>query len=224
MPLRVAARGGLALMLLAAPAAWGAGEDPLQLMRDLEARVLAARQVIIEADIRVSGALAAHLNGRAEFSERNRARAEYRGDLQGQPIELGFSSDGRAVQIKGASAQRAEDIGAESNHAWLVGALRLGLWHNLSRLNEAQGPDHATRSIEPWASLEAFRPTTYALGGEMQGSMSFGFDLLLDGRNAGSARVWLDPVSGLPRRRQSLLHLPQGETTVIEDYRRFTLD
>lgn len=218
------AGGWCVALLLAAPLAQGAGGDPLQLMRELEVRVLAARHVIIEADVRASGALSAHLTGRTEFLERNRAHAQYAGDLQGRAASLEYSSDGRSGEIRNGDAKWAEGLGSESNHAGLVGVLRLGLWHNLSRMSVLQGPEHAGGGIEAWSMPDGFRPTTYALGGEFPGAMSFGYDLMLDGRNAGNVRLWLDPVSGLPRRRQMTLKLPQGEATVVEDYTRFTLE
>ena len=185
---------------------------------------MAAKHVTIEADIQASGALAAHLTGHAEVFERNRARGEFHGELRGQPAVLEFSSDGRSTRVRSGGGESLADIGGESNHAWLADMVRLGLWHNLKRLNELQGPDHAAGGVEGWAAFDGFRPTTIALGGDMQGAMSLGFDLVLDGVKAGSVRLWIDSVSGLPRRRQTMLRLPQGEAIVIESYQRFTLD
>lgn len=214
----------LCLLLSAAPAAYAEGEEPPQLMRALEARLLAAPGITIEADVRATGALVAALSGRLELRERNRANASWQGELRGAPVQLALSSDGRALELKGGAQTRSAGTERESNRALIAGVLRTGLAHNLLRISSGQGPDHAEGGVESWATLEGFRPTTYGLSGDMQGAMSFGFDLVLDGVNAGSVRLWLDPVTGLPRRRLVVMRSPEGESTIVEDYRRFSLD
>lgn len=223
MPLSFARAGAVAL-LCAAPAVFGQGEDPQLLLQQLEARVLAAPQVTIEGEIQASGLVSAHLSGRLQIKPRNRASASWHGDLRGTPAELALSSDGRALELKAAGQQRAEDLGGESNHALLAGALRMGLMHNLLRLADLHGPDHAAGGFDAWATAQSFRPTTFALGGEMQGAMSFGYDLVTEGVTLGSVRLWLDPLSGLPKRQQLLLHGPDGDTTITEDYTKFVLE
>lgn len=223
MPLKFGG-GAVLLLLLAAPVARAQGEDPAQLLQQLEARVLAAPHVTIEAQIEARGAVTAHLNGRLELQTRNRASASWSGDLRGDSALLVLEADGRALEMKAAGQQRAEDVGRDSNHALLAGALRMGLLHNLLRLAALQGPDHATGGFDGWVLAEAFRPTTFALGGEMQGAMSFGYDLVADGATIGGVRLWLDPMSGLPKRQQLVIHAAAGDTTVTEDYTKFALE
>lgn len=218
-------RSGAALVLLSgAPALWAAGESSSELMALLESRLLGARRVVIEAELQSTGALAAEFNGSIELGERNRARGAYTGQLAQQAVALAFDSDGRTLQLSRGAETGLEAVGAESNRALLVGLLRMGLLHNLVRLRELKGPDHAGGGVEQWAQLEAFRPTTYALEGELEGALSFGFDLVVDGEPAASARLWLDPATGLPRRREHTVRLPQGEMKVVEDYKRFVVE
>lgn len=212
------------LMLLAAPAALAAGEDPELLMRALEARLLAARHVLVEARIEARGAIAASLAGRTELFDRNRGRAEYRGQFAGAPADLALEVDSRVTQMRSGAQQREEPTAPEANRALIVGFTRMGLLHNLARLHGLQAPDHAGGGAESWVQLDAFRPTTYILGGELEGAMSFGFDVMVGGGAAAPARVWLDPDSGLPRRRQITVRFPQGEMTVVEDYVRFVVE
>lgn len=213
-----------ALLLAVAPAALAQGEDPLATLQQLEARVLGARHVVIEADVTATGALPAHFAGTLDLAERNRSSGTWQGDLRGAPAQLSFSSDGRAIEMKGVGGTRGEFVGRESNRALLAGALRMGVTHNLLRLAEPLGPDHAAEGFDAWAATVDFRPTTVALGGDLRGAISFGYDLKLDGADAGSVRLWLDGETGLPKRRQLTLRTPEGETTVVEEYKRFALE
>ena len=217
-------RGALALaLLLGAPAAGAADEDPVQLMSALEARLIHARHVLIEAQIEARGAIAASLTGRTELFDRNRARAEYHGQFAAAPADLSFEIDSRITQLRSGAAQRAEPTGPEANRALIVGLTRMGLLHDLARLHELKPPDHAAGGADGWIRLDSFRPTTYVLGGDLEGAMSFGFDVVV-GNAVSPARVWLDPDSGLPRRRQITVHFPQGDMTVVEDYLRFVVE
>ena len=218
----------LALLIVTAAAtaapAFAEDEDTVAMLKAVEARLLAARKLTIEADITARGAHTAQHSGRLELAERNRACARWQGLLRGAPVTLALASDGRALDLKAGALTRTEGVARESNRALIAGALRTGLLHNVLRLQVLQGPDHAGGGAQEWATAEAFRPTTYGLDGEMRGAASFGYDILLDGKDAGSVRIWLDAATGLPRRQQFTLRGPEGETTVTEDYRRFSLE
>jgi hypothetical protein len=218
----------VALGLLACAAARGqeapAPEDPELLLRKLEARLLAARHVVIEAHVEAEGLVAARLAGRSELQERNCASVAYQGEYGGKSATLALRSDGRALELRSNEQSHREALGRESNRALLVGFVRMGLMHNLARLSSALAPEHGSGGIEDWIALDAFRPTTYAQGGDLQGAMSFGYDLLVAGEVVGNVRLWLDPASGLPRRRQITIVSPQGETRVVEDYTRIVAE
>lgn len=199
-------------------------DDPLQRVAQLEARLLAAKRVAIEASIESSGFISSKLKGRSELQDRNRANLSYTGEFGGKPAELSLIADGRALELRGGAQTRREALGRESNRALLIGFVRIGLLHTLARLALPQGPDHGAGGVEQWVVLDAFRPTTYAQEGDLVGATSVGFDLLIDGQTAGSARLWFDPASGLPRRRVLTLFRPEGDTTVVEDYTRFVVE
>ena len=209
------------LLALAATAATAQETEPAALMAQLEARLLAARHVAIEATITSQGVVPSRLKGRSELQDRNRATVAYAGEFAGKPADLALSVEGGALRARSGATTREEPVGRESNRALLIGLTRMGLLHNLARLSSALGPDHAQGGVEQWITLDSFRPITYAQGGELEGLMSFGFDLVVAGTPSASARLWLDPATGLPRRRQQTVRFPQGELTVIEDYTRF---
>ena len=199
-------------------------EEPDQLVKKLEARLIAARHVAIEATVQAEGLVSGKLAGRSEWQERNRASANYRGQLGGKAAELKLASDGRVLELRGSEQVRREAPGKESNRAELVGFVRMGLVHNLVRLSSAQAPEHGAGGLEDWLVLDAFRPMTYAQDGDLQGAMSFGYDLLVADAVVGSVRLWLDPATGLPRRRLVIIASPQGESRVTEDYTRFVVE
>jgi len=213
----------LVVLLLSGPAA-AQNQEGAALMAQLEARLLTARHIDIEATIESRGFVATNLKGRSELLDRNRATWAYAGAFAGKPADLALLADGRALHLKNGAQTREEPLGNESNRALLIGLLRMGLLHNLARLTGLRGADHAQGGVEQWVKLDSFRPTTFAQSGEFEGMMSFGFDLVVAGANSGSARLWLDPASGLPRRRQQTVRFPQGEMIVIEDYTRFVVE
>ena len=220
------AHAALALLLCAGALAQEtpAPEDPVQRIAQIEARLLAAQHVAIDASIESTGFIRSKLKGHSEWRDRNRANLAYSGEFAGKPAELVLASDGRALEVHNGPDLRREAPGKESNRAQLVGFVRMGLLHNLARLNAAQGPEHGGGGVDQWVSLDAFRPTTYAQGSELEGATSFGFDFVIAGETAGSARLWLDPASGLPRRRVTTLYRPEGETTVVEEYTHFVVE
>lgn len=207
-----------------APPVLALGEDPVALMTQLESRLAAARRVLIEADIESTGAIAVRLKGSTEVDDRNRARLAYAGEFAGKPVNLSLAADGRTLKVANGSAQQALPVEPESNRALLIGFARMGALHNLARAVSLQGPDHGGAGVTQWVQMEAFRPTTYAIGGELEGLMSFGYDLVVDGQTSGSVRLWLDPETQLPKRRSVLVHFPQGDMTVTESYTAFRLE
>lgn len=212
---------GALVWSVAAPAQDLEGAD---LMAQIEQRLIAARRVAIEASIESSGVVPARLRGRSEWLDRNRATVAYEGSFAGRLAELGMVADSWTAQLKNGDQARGEPVGRESNRAALIGLTRMGLLHNLARLTGLGGADHANGGVDQWVKLDSFRPSTFAQGGELAGMMSFGFDIVVAGSTAGSARLWVDPATGLPRRRQQTVRFPQGEMTVIEDYLRFVVE
>jgi hypothetical protein len=215
-------RGGCIAALLLAPAAFAAGEDPAQLLQQFEARLIAARHVLIEARIEARGAVTARLSGRTELFDRNRAQILYTGTFAGQPGRISLQSDGRLLDLQSGDARRMVRVGRESNRALIVGLMRMGLLHNLARAQSLEGPDHADGGVEQWVRVDNFRPTTYILGGALEGTMSFGFDLVVG--EPAPARLWLAPETNLPRRRELTVHFPQGDMNVVEEYTRFVIE
>jgi hypothetical protein len=214
----------LAFLSLAVVAAPAAAEDPHAVLERLEARLLQAQRIELEVQIESNGAVQSNFEGRAELGEANRIELAFAGQFAGQPQELLLKSNGRAVTLGNSAGQRREEVDAESNRAVLIGLVRMGLLHNLARLTALRGPDRAEGGAEEWVTLENFRQTTYAIGGDLDGAMSVGFDVAVNGTPAATARLWFDPDTGLPLRREQTVRFAQGEMTVIERYNRFVLE
>jgi hypothetical protein len=212
------------MTLLISVPAFAVGEDGAELMAQLQARLLGARRVEIESDIQSRGVVFSQLRGSARIAERNQLNLSYNGQFGPKPAVLTLAADGRSLELRNGANSRVEPVPGEANRALLIGLLRMGQLHNLARLSGLQGPDHGDGAVDRWVTLDNFRPTTYILGGELEGTLSFGFDVLVDGTPAGSARLWLDPASGLPRRREQTVNFAAGDMTVVENYTRFAVE
>lgn len=213
------------LCVLCGDPALASADDGAELMRALEARLLAAKKVTVEGTVQSRGAQFTALKGTAQFTERNHAELSFVGQIGAQPAVLGLKADQRSQELRSGGSSRREPVGDGNNRALMVGLLRQGLAHNLGRLARLQPPEHGDgAAVERGIALDNFRPTTYILGGALEGSLSFGFDVLLAGAPAGSARLWLDPVSGLPLKREQTQRIAGGEVTVVETYTKFVLE
>lgn len=204
--------------------AFAVGEDGAELMAQLQTRLLSAKRVVIESDIQSRGVLFSQLKGVARIDERNQLQLDYNGQFGAKPATLLLAANGRSQELRNGAGYRREPVPHEANRAVLIGFLRMGLLHNLARLSGLQPPDHGAGGVERWVTLDNFRPTTYILGGDLEGTLSFGFDVMVDGVLAASARLWLDPATGLPRRREQTVNFARGEMTVVENYVRFEVE
>lgn len=225
----MSSRTVLAAVLALAAAAAAAQDapdyvDPAVLMAQLEQRLLGARRVEVEATLRSRGVIASDLRGRSELRDRNRATLAYAGSFAGKAADLQLAADGRLVQFMNGSQTRQTRVEPEANRALIVGMVRMGLLHNLARLTGLQEPDHASGGVSEWVRLDSFRPTTFAQAGALEGLMALGFDLVVGGATAGNVRLWVDPATGLPKRRALTVRFPQGEMEVVEDYTRFVVE
>ena len=200
------------------------GDPAADALGALEARLLASPHVRVEASLQATGAVQASLQGVTDLRERNRLDVRYAGTFAGKPVTVSVVSDGRVLETRVNGRTQSGATGPESNRAVLLGLTRMGLLHNLARATESVGPDHANGGVSGWIALDNFRPATIAQSGEMAGVLALGFDLLVDKQFAASARLWLDPDSGLPRRREQTVAFPEGEMKVVEIYTRFQVD
>lgn len=213
------------LLFLAMPGVAPApGDSGSEVLERLEARLLQARVVRVEASLRATGAVQATLEGFTELRGRNHAQARYEGRFAGAAALLTLAADGRQLQLGNAGRSRTLPVGADSNRALLLGLTRMGLWHNLTRAVALEAPDHDVGGFGDWSVADNFRPVTFAQVGELAGLATLGFDLQLDGRPTASVQLWLEPASGLPRRREQTLQLPAGEVRVVETYTRFAVE
>ncbi len=93
-----------------------------------------------------------------------------------------------------------------------VGLVRMGILHNLARLIDGKGPDHADGGVRDWVTAENIR---FVNGGRD----TVRFDILVDGEKSGVATVRVDPDSGLPVHRTQTVDFAAGSMTVVETYR-----
>jgi hypothetical protein len=191
--------------------------------QDMETRVLDARSVLVEGEMHASGILDADVRGRIAARPGNRLSASWTGRLRGKPLDLRLESDGRTLIVRNGKDESRQAVAAEMNHAFLMGLLRMGLYHNLARGTGLRGPDRETGGVDRWIGQEYFH-LVHVLGGPTPGAVILNFDVLADGFPDTTARLWLDPATGLPARREQELSLESGTVKEVETYTRFVLE
>lgn len=200
------------------------GRGSTELVQSLEARLLSARQVRIEARIVATGVVSAALAGETVLRQMNQGSFRYSGTFNDQRIDVHYEADGPRFEISNNGQSRKGKVAVATNRALVLGMTRMGLLHNIVRATSLDAPDHAFGGVENWITLDGFLPTTFAQVGELAGLPSLGFELLVNLEPSARVRLWLAPDSGLPRRREQTVEFPTGEMRVVETYTLFEVE
>lgn len=100
-------------------------------------------------------------------------------------------------EAKGTRYDRPYDRKRDIAESWV----RIGLAHNLFRIMSGR----ETESIDAQPANVKFEKGRYT------------FDVIVEGKRVGSAKLWVD-AAGLPLRRTQTVRFPQGEMQVTERY------
>ncbi|HED66644.1 MAG TPA: hypothetical protein ENJ09_13940 [Planctomycetes bacterium] len=178
-------------------------DDPALAFARLEDRLAAASVVSLEFHVTAEGAVAADLRGSLRIEGEREVHLRAQGSFAGQDVRL--SSD---WETRGRA--RAPESARQLREAILVGWTRMGILHNLARLSEHEGIDHAEGGVREWVTVGSFRT-------ESGRSRDLTFDLSVAGRPAGTATLKLG-LLGDPMRRRQTVHFPSGDMRVVEEY------
>ncbi|MCA9529582.1 MAG: hypothetical protein KC543_05565, partial [Myxococcales bacterium] len=180
--------------------------DPVAALGGLEARLLAADHVTITAQVSASGAARAELDGTIEI-----ARAT------GASIALEGTFDGTAIATRwDSTAAAAVDTGPP---VWadglVIGVTRMGVLHNWANVIGGADPDTGNGDIRDWVGTD--EPTWLH---DDPASRTLAFHVVFGGAPIGEVELTLDD-RGLPARRVQVVHFPEGDMRVLEEYVRF---
>lgn len=173
----------------------------------LEDRLLQARRLDLDFDVRASGAFTAELHGRLTMDVSGLLQMSAEGSFGEERAKIAWeAAEGRCRGLHNGEAL----FDVETPHlseAILLGITRMGILHNLARLFAQSPPDHADTGIGDWLSVVNERSDADTLH----------FDLDVGGQRAATIALSLD-AGGLPRKRLQKVEFPGGTMEVIENY------
>ena len=223
--LRFRAIAALAVIVVVAcaPARAETPDDGALRFAFLEQSLLSAKQIEFGYRLESSGALASGLDGSARIGHDNTAEIDARGSFGGKPVTLKLTSSGG--HMRGGTGGQAFDVATPPalSEALVVGFMRMGILHNHAMLTVGKPPDHAGGGAKEWAVVQNVRVgERSAIDGTQAWPLVF--DIVVSGKPAGSATLWVSEETGLPlRRTQRVDFAPDQTMSVSEEYRDFAV-
>jgi hypothetical protein len=104
-----------------------------------------------------------------------------------------------------------------------VDFVRRGLTHDVARVARGQTPDYIDGSVRNHLEVVG---ATHMAGEPVRGAATEQWTWLLyvDHQKAADETLWLDARSGLPLKRRVVVHFPEGDMDVGEEYDDFVVD
>ena len=210
-------------LVLAGTAAADDHWEALADLHALESRLLGAGSLCIEFDIRSQGVVESELRGNTRLIRPNTARIEADGEFAGSDTNILFRTHLNQMYGDNGSQKFVEETPIELTEGIIVGMTRMGLLHNLAMLSSGAPPDRIDGSIRQWVKPGNVRKGESApIDGRNADSLEF--TVIVDGQSSGEAVLWLDSDSGLPVKREQLVHFGQGDMKVTERYTSVVVD
>jgi hypothetical protein len=214
----------VALTLLLAGTA-GADEhwETLADLHSLESRLLGAGSLCIEFEIRSQGVVESELKGTARMIRPDSARIEASGEFAGSGTDILFRTHLDRMYGDNGDQKFEEETPIALTEGLIIGMTRMGLLHNLAMLSSGSPPERIDGSIRQWVKPGNVKKgeSKSVDGGNVD---SLEFTVVVDGQPAGEAVLWLDSDSGLPVKREQLVHFSQGDMKVVERYTSIAVD
>ena len=220
---------GLALPLVAcgsgaSPAPAGAATPALPAtgLDALEQRLATAGTLRIRARLATSGRIQSHFEGTVLAGADRRMRFAFQGAFGGKDADVLFTCDG--ARMRGGPRDHPFDLDAAPGlrEGVAVAFVRMGLTHDVARLATGKTPDYIDGSVR--SHLEVVG-AAHAPGEPVRGAATEQWTWLLyvDHEKAADETLWLDARSGLPLKRRVVVHFPEGDMEVGEEYDELVL-
>ncbi len=190
----------------------------------LEARLLNAPTLRVDHTVASVGAFPSTLVGTFSLGVQDRVILIANGSFGPAPQRLVLANDEEGLRgMHADSVVFQAETPPALRAALVVGMTRMGLLHNLARLTSATPPDHAEGGVAEWVTThDAAWGARRTIDGRVTQALHFA--IRVSGTEAGNATLWLDTKTGLPVRREQVVHFPSGTMTVTENYRQWSLD
>lgn len=174
--------------------------EPRAVFDRLEQRLVDADRVELTAVVSASGAVTAELTGTIVVEPQLEASIVIDGTFDGNELEARWASSA-AKAIDTPPPTWADGI--------LVGWTRMGVLHNWARMVVGGDPD-----VDVRAAMEV---TELAWQHGVPASRTLTGKLVFSGAPIGEVELTLDE-RGLPRHRVQVVHFPEGDMRVLEEY------
>lgn len=184
-------------------------------------------QALLETDFLLafeivsSGAYEAGFTGTVEIRGLADVRLQADGEFAGERAAIRLQSVDGAMSGGNGDAAFAGPTPPAVRDALVLGLTRMGLLHNLAVLSAGSPPDRAAGGIRDWVRPENLRS---GQPGSVEGvpAKPLHFDVVVDGKVAAAATLWVGEDSGLPLRREQVVDFDGSEMRVVESYRSVT--
>jgi hypothetical protein len=191
-------------------------------LANLEARLLAARDVGLAFRATSEGAFDAALTGALRLAADDRVALDASGSFGGRPVDLHLVAD--PGETRGGRTEAPYSVGTPPDlaDALVVGLVRMGILHNLARLVTDLPPERAEGGVRDWVRavdvewVEVHSPPEGAVAG-----LAFGVEVA--GERTAEAVLWLDD-EGLPAHRTQVVTFPGGTMQVVEEFEILSFD
>ncbi len=180
---------------------------------EVERRLLDAGVLRVDYVIEASGAIDAMLHGDLVAQKPSLAAVAAHGRFAGSDVDLRLISDGERIVGGNGAAAFAQPLPPALHEGMLVGLVRMGVLHNLAMLSSGAPPDRTDGSVRDW--VDASRLAWFDTNDTTRG---ISFRIEVNDEPAGEVRLWLDGASGLPVRREQVVHFDHGDMKVSEIY------
>lgn len=191
-------------------------QDAVEAWANLESRLLDTDPLRVRFDVESTGLIASNLRGSVSMSG-DSVDLTAAGEFAGQPQSLRLLADPDVIHVGPPEDPIAADGAPGLRESIVIGLTRMGILHNLARLTANATPDHMRGGVRQWVRVDslAWGPEETLDG---RPARSLDFRIIVDGADAGSARLYLDQETGLPLQRLQTVRFPQGDMEVTETY------
>ena len=191
----------------------------------LEARLLGAHTLRIRARLATGGRIESHFEGTVVAGSGQKMRIEMEGAFGGRDASARLVCDG--VKMHGGSREHSFDFEAPPalRAGIMIAFVRMGLTHNIAALSAGSPPDFSRRKGDPYAAddrVGASLPASPSGAQRPNGGPG-------PSRSTGRRPALTKPFGptharASPLKRRVIVHFPEGDMEVGEEYDELTVD
>jgi hypothetical protein len=183
----------------------------------LEQRLLSSPTFRLHCRVSTGGRIVSRFEGTITAGEGQRLRMQFDGSFGNRDVTARLLSDG--TKMEGGSSDKTFDFDTPPGlrEGIVVSLVRMGITHQIAKLSTGEPPDFLDGHAQD--RVQAVGPTREA-GEPLHGAPTdrYGWLLYIDHERKGEEQVWFDASTGAPLQRRIVVHFPEGDMNVSEDY------